>query len=165
MSDLYNSILQLVRQNGYREFEKEYMNVKEYMKEEARYILGILENDNEKIIEIKEESKKVVENEIVHNIETIKEDTNIYNNDIKVLNFVKEDKVIVAEVKNQQRKKEKERREYMKKNGIKLEDLFTKENIEKWLKEGRSYAWIASDQLGCKQEDVSKYVKLNGIKI
>ncbi len=164
MSDLYNSILSLIRQNGYREFEKEYMNVMEYMRDEARYILGM--NDDKKITicdkSMKEkndieEKKDVVNVEILTDVKNDIED-NIEDN-IKVLE-IKEDK---KEEKKTQRVKEKECRERLKREGVKVEEIFTLENIRSWLEEGRSYAWISSERLGCRQEEVSRFAKRHGL--
>lgn len=169
MSDLYNSILQLVRQNGIREYENEYKRVLEYLKEEARYLLrdeiGIVEKESEKLV--KEINEIVEENDIVNNIDNIinKVDDVIASIDetqIKVVNLEAEKES--SDVKNKQRAKEKARREYMKANNIDITELFTVDNVRKWLNDGRSYAWIASEQLGCKQEDVSRFAKMNKIK-
>jgi hypothetical protein len=167
MSDLYNSILQLVRQNGIREYENEYKRVLEYLKEEARYLL------RDEINEVVKEGSKIVnevneisiENNVLDNInniingisETLNEGDNV-----KVINLEAEKES--SDVKNKQRAKEKARREYMKANNIDITELFTVDNVRKWLNDGRSYAWIASEQLGCKQEEVSRFVKMNKIK-
>ena len=164
MSDLYNSILQLVRQNGVREYEKEYKNVLEYLKDEARYLLRDerKEEENKVVTEI---SEKIEENKIVNIADDImnKIDNIITSvDDVKVVNLEAEKES--SDVKNKQRVKEKARREYMKKNNIDVTELFTIDNVKKWLDDGKSYAWIASEQLGCKQEDVSRFAKMNKIK-
>ncbi len=168
MSDLYNSILQLVRQNGLREYENEYKKVVEYLKEEARYLLR--DEINNPVVE---EVNKVIEevngvsadNNVLENI------NNIINGISDTLNEVDNVKVVnlemqneMKDVKNKQREKEKKRREYMKANNIDITELFTVDNVKKWLDDGRSYAWIASEQLGCKQEEVSRFAKMNKIK-
>ena len=68
-----------------------------------------------------------------------------------------------AEIKKWQRAEEAARRAYMKKNKISRSSLMTVENMRKWLGEGQTYAWIAREQLGCKEEDVSKFAKENGL--
>lgn len=155
MSDLYNTILQLIRQNGYREFEKEFMNVKEYMKEEARYILGL---ESDIIVEKKEE------NVVVNNIdEERKEEKKEEVKEIK-MNDNKEIKLVESgERRKTQREKERYRREENKRNNISESDVLTVENVREWIGEGRSFAWIASEKVGCKQEEVSRFAKLHGI--
>jgi len=167
MSDLYNNILQLVRQNGIREYEKECSRVMEYLKEEARYLLrdeitNVIKGEDKIVNEI---SEKIEENKIVNIADDImnKIDNIITSvDDVKVVNLEAEKES--SDVKNKQRVKEKARREYMKKNNIDVTELFTIDNVKKWLDDGKSYAWIASEQLGCKQEDVSRFVKMNKIK-
>ena len=169
MSDLYNSILGLVRQYGVREYEKEYKNVIEYLKEEARYIL------RDEINEVKSEGNKLMNeiNEIVEESEIVNKVDDIVNKvddiiasidetQIKVVNLEAEKEV--GDIKNKQRAKEKVRREYMKANNVDVTELFTVDNVRKWLEDGRSYAWIASEQLGCKQEEVSRFAKIHKLK-
>ena len=69
-----------------------------------------------------------------------------------------------AEIKKWQRAEEAARRAYMKKNKISRSSLMTVENVRQWLSQGQTYAWIAREQLGCKEEDVSKFAKENGLQ-
>jgi hypothetical protein len=46
---------------------------------------------------------------------------------------------------------------------VKESDVLTVCNVSEWIGEGRSYAWIASEKVGCKQEEVSRFAKLHGI--
>ncbi len=62
-----------------------------------------------------------------------------------------------------QRQKEKEKRDELKRAGVDMKTVLTVENVKKWLEEGHSYAWIAREKVGCKQELISKFAKLNGI--
>ncbi len=62
-----------------------------------------------------------------------------------------------------QRQKEKEKREELKRAGVDMKTVLTVENVKKWLEDGNSYAWIAREKVGCKQELISKFAKLNGI--
>lgn len=65
-----------------------------------------------------------------------------------------------AEMKKWQREQEAARRVYMKTNKISRSLLMTEENVRKWIEEeGNSYAWVAREQLGCKEEDVSRFAK------
>lgn len=68
-----------------------------------------------------------------------------------------------AEIKKWQRDQEAARRTYMKANKISRSSLMTVENVRKWLEDGYTYARIAREHLGCKEEDVSKYAKENGL--
>jgi hypothetical protein len=77
---------------------------------------------------------------------------------------VKEEKKFnITEYKKWQRQQEKSRKEYMKQNKISLKELFTKENIEQWLSEGKTYAHIAREYLGIKQDTISAFAKQHGI--
>ena len=69
-----------------------------------------------------------------------------------------------AEIKKWQRAEEAARRAYMKKNKISRSSLMTVENMRTWLGNGQTFAWIAREQLGCKEEDVSKFAKENGLQ-
>jgi hypothetical protein len=69
-----------------------------------------------------------------------------------------------AEIKKWQRDQEAARRSYMKANKISRTSLMTVENLRKWLEEGHTYARIAREQLGCKEEDVSKFAKEHGLQ-
>jgi hypothetical protein len=69
-----------------------------------------------------------------------------------------------AEMKKWQREQEAVRRTYMKENKISRSSLMTEENVRKWIEEeGNSYAWVAREQLGCKEEDVSTFAKKHKI--
>jgi hypothetical protein len=68
-----------------------------------------------------------------------------------------------AEIKKWQREQEANRRIYMKTHKISRTSLMTVENMRNWLGDGQTYAWIAREQLGCKEEDVSKFAKENGL--
>ncbi len=69
-----------------------------------------------------------------------------------------------AEIKKWQRDQEAARRTYMKANKISRTSLMTVDNLRKWLEEGHTYARIAREQLGCKEEDVSKFAKEHGLQ-
>ncbi len=69
-----------------------------------------------------------------------------------------------AEMKKWQREQEAARRTYMKENKISRASLMTEENVRRWIEEeGHSYAWVAREQLGCKEDDVSAFAKKHGI--
>ena len=70
-----------------------------------------------------------------------------------------------AEMKKWQREQEAARRVYMKENKISRASLMTEENVRRWIEEeGNSYAWVAREQLGCKEEDVSVFAKKHGLQ-
>ena len=153
MSDLYVSIKNLIYERGYTEFAKEYEKVMEYMRAEARCILGIvLEEKKEDKKEDNTDEKKVIVNEITP-------DKNMVSETTKEIQIEQ-----VGELKDQkrtQRQKERYRREWNVRNGVNDSEVLTVSNVTKWLKEGRSYAWIASEKVGCKQEEVSRFAKLH----
>jgi hypothetical protein len=68
-----------------------------------------------------------------------------------------------AEVKKWQREQEAARKAFMKVNKISRSSLMTVENVRKWLAEGHTYARISREQLGCKEEEVSKFAKEHGL--
>ena len=165
MSDLYVIIKNLIYERGYTEFAKEYEKVMEYMRAEARCILGIvLEEKKEDKKEDNTDEKKVIVNEIIQSkqvnmVTEITQDKNMVSETTKEIQIEQ-----VGELKDQkrtQRQKERYRREWNVRNGVNDSEVLTVSNVTKWLKEGRSYAWIASEKVGCKQEEVSRFAKLH----
>lgn len=69
-----------------------------------------------------------------------------------------------AEIKKWQREQEAARKAFMKANKISRASLMTVENVRKWLTNGDTYAKIAREQLGCKEEEVSKFAKEHGLQ-
>jgi hypothetical protein len=69
-----------------------------------------------------------------------------------------------AEIKKWQREQEAARKAFMKANKISRASLMTVENVRKWLADGDTYAKIAREQLGCKEEEVSKFAKEHGLQ-
>jgi hypothetical protein len=189
MSDLYNNILKLIHEYGIREYRAEEKNVMSYLVEESKYILGLTNGDMKEVVvdtdavqnemvgvKVDEFIKEVIEEEVKNNkdeeVKTVKGRVVIKKGkkakeergeeENKSVEIVREE--IVEETEElTQRQKEKRRREYMKENGIKLEDVMTVEKIGKLIKEGKSYAWIASEYTGTRQEEVSRFAKLNGL--
>jgi hypothetical protein len=81
-----------------------------------------------------------------------------------VITAVKEVKRTPAEMKRWQREREAARRAFMKANKISRASLMTADNVRRWIEvEGNTYAWVARDKLGCKEEEVSKFAKEHGI--
>jgi hypothetical protein len=64
----------------------------------------------------------------------------------------------------EQRRREKEKAAELRAAGVDPGTVLTIENVQAWVNEGRSYAWIAREKVGCKQELVSTFVRLNNIK-
>lgn len=58
-----------------------------------------------------------------------------------------------------QRSKEVERRRLNKEQGIDGNSLLTKENVESWRAEGKTFAAIARDYIGCTEQMVSDTLK------
>jgi hypothetical protein len=69
-----------------------------------------------------------------------------------------------AEIKKWQREQEASRKAFMKVNKISRSSLMTVANVRNWLEAGDTYAKIAREQLGCKEEEVSKFAKENGLQ-
>lgn len=68
------------------------------------------------------------------------------------------------EIKKWQREQEAVRRKYMKANNITLASVLVPEAIQAHLSEGKTYAWIAREVTGQKEEEVSKWCKEKGLK-
>jgi hypothetical protein len=68
------------------------------------------------------------------------------------------------EIKKWQREQEAVRRKYMKANNIALTSVLVPETIQAHLSEGKTYAWIAREVTGQKEEEVSKWCKEKGLK-
>lgn len=68
------------------------------------------------------------------------------------------------EMKKWQREQESARRKYMKANNISLASVLIPEAIQAHLSEGKTYAWIAREVTGQKEEEVSKWCKEKGLK-
>jgi hypothetical protein len=68
-----------------------------------------------------------------------------------------------AEIKKWQREQEAARKAFMKVNKISRASLMTVANMRNWLEAGDTYAKIAREQLGCKEEEVSKFAKEHGL--
>ena len=69
-----------------------------------------------------------------------------------------------AEIKKWQREQEAARKAFMKVNKISRASLMTVANVRNWLEAGDTYAKIAREQLGCKEEEVSKFAKEHGLQ-
>jgi hypothetical protein len=68
------------------------------------------------------------------------------------------------EIKKWQRDQEAVRRKHMKANNITLASVLVPETIQAYLSDGKTYAWIAREVTGQKEEDVSKWCKEKGLK-
>ncbi len=65
--------------------------------------------------------------------------------------------------KRWQREQEALKRIELKSKGIFKEDVLTIENLRLWINAGRSYADIARSEVGCSEEEVSRFCKRNNI--
>ena len=67
--------------------------------------------------------------------------------------------------KKKQRAMQKQKYQENLANGVDLKTLLTKENLEQWHGvEGKTYAYIAAEIVGCKEEEVSTLIKAYGIQ-
>jgi len=74
-------------------------------------------------------------------------------------------KLIQKEYWSNQYKKTGETKKKLKQEGKKLNDILTKENLQKWLvDDGRSYSYIAREYAGCTNQMVSDIAKGFGLK-
>ncbi len=67
------------------------------------------------------------------------------------------------EIKKWQREMESARRKYMKENNITQKSVLVEDQIKQYLSEGKTYAWIAREVTGQKEEEVSKWCKERGL--
>ncbi len=68
------------------------------------------------------------------------------------------------EIKKWQREQESARRKYMRENQITLKSVLDENVIREHLKSGKTYAWIAREITGQKEEEVSKWCKERGLR-
>ncbi len=68
------------------------------------------------------------------------------------------------EIKKWQREQESARRKYMKENDITLKSVLVESQIKQYLDEGKTYAWIAREITGQKEEEVSKWCRGKGLQ-
>jgi hypothetical protein len=74
-------------------------------------------------------------------------------------------KVSNSEVKRVQREKEAAKRAEFDAKGITIESLLTQTNLNRWINgEGRTYAYIAREYVGCSEDKVSIVAKSFGIE-
>jgi hypothetical protein len=66
--------------------------------------------------------------------------------------------------KAEQRAREAAKRAELMAAGTNPHEKLTKENLEKWIKEGKSYSEIARDEVGLRQEEVSAAAKKYNLK-
>ncbi len=67
------------------------------------------------------------------------------------------------EIKKWQREQESARRKYMKENNITLKSVLIEDQMRTYLSEGKTYAWIAREITGQKEEEVSKWCRERGL--
>lgn len=74
-----------------------------------------------------------------------------------------EGKRTAKEIKKWQREQESARRKYMKENNITQKSVLVEDQIRQYLNEGKTYAWIAREVTGQKEEEVSKWCRERGL--
>ena len=101
---------------------------------------NVVENEGEKIVEVKQENKKSEKSEKSQNFRNPKE------------------------VKEWQRVQEDKKLEENRKKGVLKKEVLTKENLKKWIEEeGHTFSYIAREFVGCRDTEVSAAAKLFGI--
>jgi hypothetical protein len=117
------------------------------MKDEYSYLKKIFE---EKEKPVKEEKEKPVIAEVVVEPVAAVEEVSKFRDP--------------KEMKEWQRSQEELKKKENESKGIKKETLLTKENLKKWIEEeGRTFAYISREYIGCKDSEVSAAAKLFGI--
>ena len=98
---------------------------------------NVVENEGEKIVEVKQENKKSQKSQNFRN---------------------------PKEVKEWQRVQEDKKLEENRKKGVLKKEVLTKENLKKWIEEeGHTFSYIAREFVGCRDTEVSAAAKLFGI--
>jgi len=70
-----------------------------------------------------------------------------------------------AEVKQFQKEAEKKKRAELDAKGISVSSLMTRDNLKRWIEdEGRTFAWVAREMIGCPDTLVSNMAKNYGIQ-
>jgi hypothetical protein len=70
-----------------------------------------------------------------------------------------------AEVKRYQKEAEAKKRTELDAKGITVASLMTRDNLKKWIEdEGRTFAWVAREMIGCSDTLVSSMAKNYGIQ-
>jgi hypothetical protein len=70
-----------------------------------------------------------------------------------------------AEMKAFQKAAEKAKRAELDKKGITVDSLLTRANLQKWIvDDGKTYAWVAREMVGCPEMQVSITAKSYGIQ-
>ncbi len=69
------------------------------------------------------------------------------------------------EIKKFQKLAEETKRRELKEKGITVEQVLTKENLQKWIvEEKHTFAWVAREKAGCPETQVSSVAKSMGIQ-
>lgn len=70
-----------------------------------------------------------------------------------------------AEMKRYQKEAEMKKRAELDAKGISVSSLMTRENLKKWIEDdGKTYAWVAREMIGCAETLVSNMAKNYGIQ-
>jgi hypothetical protein len=121
---------------------------------------------NGRFIKVDEHPTEDVINEfsssvVVQRVEEIQQQVNTEVKNTVVQNT--EGKRTPKEIKKWQRDMESARRKYMKENNITQKSVLVEDQIKQYLGEGKTYAWIAREITGQKEEEVSKWCKERGL--
>jgi hypothetical protein len=113
---------------------------------------NVVENEGEKIVEVKQENKKSEKSEKSEKSQ-------------KSQKSQKSEKFRnPKEVKEWQRVQEDKKLEENRKKGVLKKEVLTKENLKKWIEEeGHTFSYIAREFVGCRDTEVSAAAKLFGI--
>ena len=107
---------------------------------------NVVENEGEKIVEVKQENKKSEKSEKSQKSQKSEKFCN------------------PKEVKEWQRVQEDKKLEENRKKGVLKKEVLTKENLKKWIEEeGHTFSYIAREFVGCRDTEVSAAAKLFGI--
>lgn len=126
------------------------------MKEDYDYLKKIFEKDTKKEVkETKKEKEEIEEKKEIVELEE-KDGEEVIPIPISPTKF-RDPK----EVKAWQREQEEKKKLENEAKGINGKDLLTKENLQKWyVDEGKPFAYIAREFIGCKDSEVASAAKL-----
>ena len=131
------------------------------MKQDYTFMKKYFEEKKSKEVKEAKPKKEVVEQPKEEQVEQPKEEQVEQPKEEEVEPVIRTPKEIKVWQKEQEDKKRKEQES----KGINPKELLTKENLQKWYaEEGRTFAYIAREYVGCKDSEVSHAVKLFDIE-
>lgn len=122
------------------------------------------QEDDEEYYEVESEPEPEPEPEPIRKRIVKKQTQNIVVEKLEEHGGIDQEDVNILDPKEQQRIAVEKKHDELLANGTEPESLLTKENLEKWLKGGKSYQKIARDHVGLHESIVSAKAKEFGLQ-